>query len=167
MNHIQVGAHIPISHGSKREWAQGIWVFQIGFNIPPKTMIASIIHSIQQKLIYWRLKKLSLAGCIIMVNHVFLVAIWYNLLCWMISKWSIHQIQRLVCNLWCEDFNQEMNAGKCYHDYASLTLVQEKGPTAPPQTGWILNMNLKPSFSRQLDLEDRFSASMWNGLVWH
>ena len=28
-----------------------------------------------------------------------------------------------------------------------------------PQTGWILNMDLKPSFSRQL--EDRFSASMW------
>ena len=43
--------------------------------------------------------------------------------------------------------------------YSSLTLVHKKGSTGPPQTGWILNMNLKPSFSCQL--EDRFSASMW------
>ena len=37
-----------------------------------------------------------------------------------------------------------------------------KGVKWAPQTGWILNMDLKPSFSRQL--EDRFSASMWK--VW-
>ena len=43
--------------------------FQIGFNIPPKTiMITPVIHSIQQKLIHWSSKKLSLAGRIIVAN---------------------------------------------------------------------------------------------------
>ena len=68
------------------EWAQGIWLFQIGFNIPPKTMIASIIHSIQQKLIHWSSKKLSLAWCVIMANQVLLVTSWYNLSWWPYPK---------------------------------------------------------------------------------
>ena len=42
--------------------------FQIGFNIPPETMIALVIHSIRQKLIHWSSKKLSLAGHIIVAN---------------------------------------------------------------------------------------------------
>ena len=33
--------------------------FQIGYNTPPKTIIAPVIHSIQQKLIHWSLKKLT------------------------------------------------------------------------------------------------------------
>ena len=72
--------------------------FQIGFNISPDMMVELVIHSIQQKLIHWSLKKLSLTGRIIVANQVLLAMVWYNLSCWTISKESIHKIQRLVHN---------------------------------------------------------------------
>ena len=65
--------------------------FQIVFNIPSETMIETFIHSIQQKLIHWSLKKLSLAGRIIVENQILRIA-WYNLSCWTTSKEIIHQI---------------------------------------------------------------------------
>ena len=72
--------------------------FRIGFNIPPETMIALVIYSIQQRLIHWSSKKLSLAGRIIVANQVLLATVWYNLSCWTISKKSIHQIHHLIRN---------------------------------------------------------------------
>ena len=53
--------------------------FQIGFNIAHETMIAPIIHSIQQKSIHWSSKKLSLRGHIIGANQVLLATTWYNI----------------------------------------------------------------------------------------
>ena len=47
--------------------------FQIGFNIPPKTMIAPNIHSIWQKLTHCSSK---------VANQVLLATTWYNLSCW-------------------------------------------------------------------------------------
>ena len=67
--------------------------FQIGFNIAHETMIAPIIHSIQQKSIHWSSKKLSLRGHIIGANQVLLATTWYNIWWWTISKGRIHQIQ--------------------------------------------------------------------------
>ena len=45
-------------------------VFQIGFNTPRETMILTVIHIIQQKLIHWSSKKLSLAGRIRVENQL-------------------------------------------------------------------------------------------------
>ena len=147
-------------------------------------------------------KKLSLAGRIIVANQVLLATAWYSLSCWTISKESIHQIQRLVRNyIWSSKENHVARAkvawpiltapksrgglglidplsqskallakfvvqglqprNDCWKMLLRLWFayfMPRKGANCPPQTGWILNMDLKPSFSRQL--EDRFSASM-------
>ena len=47
----------------------------------------------------------------------------------------LSQSKPYLPNLWCEDSNQGMTAGKSYCGYASLTLGHEKGPIAPPPNG--------------------------------
>ena len=99
--------------------------FQIGFNIPPETMIAPVIHSIRQKLIHWSSKKLSLAGRIIVANQVLLATAWYSLSCWTISKESIHQIQRLVRNyIWS---GKENHIARAKMAWPILTAPKSRG----------------------------------------
>ena len=74
---------------------------QIGLEVSPENQVAPLLLTIRKKLIYWSSKKLSLAGRVVIVNRVLLSTIWYILSCWIFSKSSINQIQRLIRNfLW-------------------------------------------------------------------
>ena len=66
--------------------------FQVGINLSPELQIAPLLYSIRKKLMYWSAKRLSLAGRIVIVNHVLLASMWYVTSCW------IFVIQRLIPN---------------------------------------------------------------------
>ena len=88
-------------------------------------MITPVIHSIRQKLIHWSSKKLSLVGRIIVANQVLLATTWYNLLCWTMSKESIHQIQRMVHNyIW---FGKEDHAARAKVVWPIITSPKSRG----------------------------------------
>lgn len=70
--------------------------FLVGVNLPPEQQIAPLLFSIRKKILNWSSTKLSLAGQVVIVNHVLLSTLWYVLFCWIFSKSSITQIQRAI-----------------------------------------------------------------------
>ena len=74
---------------------------QIGIDLSPEQQIAPLLLSMRQKLLGWSKSRLSLAGRVVVVNHVLLATMWYTLSCWMFSKSCITQVQRMIrCFLW-------------------------------------------------------------------
>ena len=73
----------------------------MGLEVTLEQQIAPLLLTIRRKLLYWSSAKLSLAGRIVIANHVLLSTMWYILSCWIFSKSCVNQVQRLIRNfLW-------------------------------------------------------------------
>ena len=74
---------------------------QVGIELSSEQQITALLLTIRKKLLHWSSAKLSLAGRIVIANHVLLSTMWYILSCWIFSKSCINQVQRLIRNfLW-------------------------------------------------------------------
>ena len=62
---------------------------QIGIDLSREQQIAPLLLSMRQKLLGWSKSRLSLAGRVVVVNHVLLETMWYTLSCWMFSKHAL------------------------------------------------------------------------------
>ena len=74
---------------------------QVGIDLTAEQQINPLLLTIRKKLIYWSSAKLSLAGRVVIANHVLLSTMWFILSCWIFSRSCVNQIQRLIRNfLW-------------------------------------------------------------------
>jgi hypothetical protein len=113
------------------EWGQDVglkWVpegegvrylgIQIGFRLPTKTNFDKLIFSLKGKLITWGHDNLSLAGRILVANHVLLALMWYLAACWDLNLCMCSQICGVVRNfIWGGQSNQHQSQSKmgCSH----------------------------------------------------
>ena len=85
------------------EWTQkGVAVrylgVQVGIDLAPELHVAPLLLTLRKKLFLWGHAKLSLAGRVVVANHVLLATVWYIASSWLFSKSCIGQIRRLVRN---------------------------------------------------------------------
>ena len=71
---------------------------QVGIDLAPELHAAPLLLTLRKKLFLWSHAKLSLAGRVIVANHVLLFTMWYIASSWFFSKSCIGQIRRLVRN---------------------------------------------------------------------
>ena len=91
----------PHFQWAKRGEARIYLGVQVGIDLAPKAHVAPLLLILRKKLLLWGHAKLSLAGRVVVANHVLLATMWYIASSWMFSKSCIGQIRRLVRNfLW-------------------------------------------------------------------
>ncbi len=71
---------------------------QIGLNLSPAAQAAPLLAMLRKKLLQWSTANLSLAGRVIVTNHIIMASIWYVASCCIFSKSFYGQILRLVRN---------------------------------------------------------------------
>ena len=69
---------------------------QVGIDLVPKLQVAPLSLTLRKKVFLWSHANLSLAGRVIVPNHVLLSIICYTASPWIFSKSCIGQIRRLV-----------------------------------------------------------------------
>ena len=91
----------PLFQWTERGEARRYLGVQVGINLAPEAHVAPLLLTLRKKLFLWSQAKLSLAGRVVVANHVLLATMWYIASSWMFSKSCIGQIRRLVRNfLW-------------------------------------------------------------------
>ncbi len=84
---------------------------QIGIDLTTEQQLAPLLLTIRKKLLHWSSAQLSLAGRVVIANHVLLSTMWYILSCWIFSKACINQVQRLIRNfLWAGNQGEQARA---------------------------------------------------------
>ena len=71
---------------------------QVGINLALELHAAPLLLTLRKKLFLWGNAKLSLAGRVIIANHVLLSTVWYIASSWLFAKSCIGQIRRLIKN---------------------------------------------------------------------
>jgi hypothetical protein len=88
----------PLFQWTERGEARRYLGVQVGINLAPKAHVAPLLLTLRKKLFLWSQTKLSIAGRVVVANHVLLATMWYITSSWMFSKSCIGQIRRLVRN---------------------------------------------------------------------
>ena len=84
---------------------------QVGIDLVPELHAAPLLLTLRKKLFLWSHAKLSLAGRVIVANHVLLSTVWYIASSWIFSKSCIGQIRRLVRNfIWVGEDKSHVRA---------------------------------------------------------
>ena len=106
----------------------------MGVEIQKNQQLEQVKDKIRKKLRLWASVKLSLAGRVVMVNHILLATMWHLAACWMLNKARIKNIKAMgrgflwsgkdnkmtsakvrlyLVSFWCKVYNPNQNCGWC------------------------------------------------------
>ena len=70
--------------------------FLVGIETPKNQQLEQVKDKIRKKLRVWASVKLSLAGRVVVVNHILLATMWHSVACWVLDKTCIKNIKAMV-----------------------------------------------------------------------
>ena len=86
--------------------------FLVGVETPKNQQLEQVKEKIRKKLRLWASVKLSLAGRVVVVNHILLATMWHSVACWMLDKACIKNIKAMVRGFLWSGRDNEMASAK-------------------------------------------------------